>query len=131
MSDRDGAVYWLFVVPRSREPLRGDASPTRRLEALATGTDTATVVVPSFRRIVSSSCRFCSSGVIVDQRGTAQIYRAFAQRAEDAGAGERQTAPASGRGVRPAPPLVASGSPGGSLGTSTMHLDVLPRHSKE
>jgi hypothetical protein len=118
MSDREGAVYWLFVVPRSREPLGGDASPTRRLEALATGTDTATVVVPSFRRIVSSSCCFCSSGVIVDQRGTTQIYRAFAPRVRRAGAGvsERQTAPASGRGVRPAPPLVASGSPGGSLG---------------
>jgi hypothetical protein len=131
MSDRGDAVYWLFVVPRSREPLRGDASPARRLEALATGTDAATVVVPSLRRIVSSSCCFCSSGVIVDQRGTAQIYRAFAQRAEDAGVGERQTAPASGRGVRPAPPLVASGSPGGSWALRLCTLTSSLANSKE
>jgi hypothetical protein len=131
MSDREERVYWIFVVARSRETSRGAASPLRELDVLATGTDTATAAdgFCSFRRIVSLNCCFCWSGVKVDQRGTRQIYPSFIWRVshEDLVA-RRQTAPASGRGVRPAPPLVASGSPGGSLGTSTMHVDVLPRH---
>jgi hypothetical protein len=113
MIDGDGAVYWIFVLARSSDGSRG-------LDALATCTDVAIVVdgVCSFRRIVASSCCFCSSGVMVDHRGTCQIYRVDRRRVKRGQPlRRRQTAPASGRGVRPAPPHVASGSPGGSLGS--------------
>jgi hypothetical protein len=72
MSDGDGAVYWIFVVARSSDASPGEASPPRGLDLLAIRTAAGAVVdgVCNLRRIVSSSCCFCSSSVIVAQRGT-------------------------------------------------------------
>jgi hypothetical protein len=105
MIDEGGGVYWIFVLARSSDGSRG-------LDALATCTDVAIVVdgVCSFRRIVASSCCFCSSGVMVDHRGTCQIYRVDRRRvkrgataqetADGAGLGERGEASAAARSLR-------------------------------
>jgi hypothetical protein len=73
MSDENGGVYWTFVVARSSAFSRG-RTPRRELDVLATDTEAAIVVdgLRSLRRIVASSCCFCSSGVIFDQRGTSR-----------------------------------------------------------
>jgi hypothetical protein len=91
MIDGGGAVYWIFVLARSSDGSRG-------LDALATCTDVAIVVdgVCSFRRIVASSCCFCSSGVMVDHRGTCQIYRVDRRRVK-----RGATAQETGRRRRP------------------------------
>jgi hypothetical protein len=55
---------------------RDETALSRGLDALATGAAAATVVdgFCSLRLMVSSSCSFCSTGVMLDHLGMFQLY---------------------------------------------------------